>query len=99
MSVIGSFIAVENGYKGTLETLAIEAHVTFERNTAKRPDSHPDYYFFAGSREIGAAWDRVGFLSVNIDDPSFPPANCTLKKVRAENRYQPPLPASPPSKA
>jgi uncharacterized protein (DUF736 family) len=87
MAIIGNFIAVENGYEGTLETLTIKTQIVLEKRQ-KTKDTHPDYDVLADGREIGAAWERMGFLSVNIDDPSFPPGNCTLKKVGAENRYQ-----------
>lgn len=86
MATIGTFIAVENGYEGTLETLTIKTQVALIKRQ-KSKDNHPDYDFLANGREIGAAWERMGFLSVNIDDPSFPPGNCTLKKTGAENRY------------
>ena len=87
MATIGQFIAVENGYEGTLETLTIKTKVVFEK-ASKTKSNQPDYDVLADGRDIGAAWERMGFLSVNIDDPSFPPGNCTLKKVGAENRYQ-----------
>jgi len=87
MATIGNFIAVENGYEGTLDTLSIKAQIVLEKRQ-KTKDKHPDYdVLTADGREIGAAWERMGFLSVNIDDPSFPPGNCTLKKNGAENRY------------
>jgi uncharacterized protein (DUF736 family) len=87
MAIIGNFIAVENGYEGTLETLTFKAKVVF-RKAGKSKASQPDYDFLTEEgRGIGAAWERMGFLSVNIDDPSFPPGNCTLKKDGAENRY------------
>ena len=71
MATIGTFIAVENGYEGTLETLTIKAQVVLEKRQ-KTKDKQPDYDMFADGREIGAAWERMGFLSLNIDDPSFP---------------------------
>ena len=86
MATIGTFIAVENGYEGTIETLTVKTQVALIKRQ-KSKDKHPDYDAFANGREIGAAWERMGFLSVNIDDPSFPPGNCTLKKTGAENRY------------
>jgi uncharacterized protein (DUF736 family) len=87
MATIGNFVATQNGYEGTLVTLAVKAKVVLEKR-AKTKDKQPDYDILADGREIGAAWERMGFLSVNIDDPSFPPGNCTLKKVGAENRYE-----------
>jgi uncharacterized protein (DUF736 family) len=86
MATIGKFSATATGYVGTLETLTIKAQVIFEKHTKSR-DSQPDYYLFSDGREIGAAWERVGYLSVNIDDPSFPQGNCTLKKTGADNSY------------
>lgn len=86
MATIGNFIATENGYEGTIETLTIKTQVTLEKRQ-KTKDKQPDYDVFAQGREIGAAWERMGFLSVNIDDPSFAAGNCTLKKSGADNRY------------
>jgi uncharacterized protein (DUF736 family) len=86
MATIGNFIAVENGYEGTLETLTIKTRIVLEKRQ-KTKDKHPDYDVLADGREIGAAWERMGFVSVNIDDPSFPVGNCALKKTGAENRY------------
>jgi uncharacterized protein (DUF736 family) len=86
MATIGNFTATENGYAGTIETLTIKTQITLEKRQ-KTKDKQPDYDVFAQGREIGAAWERMGFLSVNIDDPSFPPGNCTLKKSGADNRY------------
>jgi uncharacterized protein (DUF736 family) len=86
MAIIGTLVAVENGYEGTLETLTIKAKVLLEKRQ-KTKDKHPDYDVFVEGREIGAAWERMGFISLNIDDPSFPPGNCTLKKTGADNRY------------
>ena len=86
MATIGTFIAVENGYEGTIETLTVKTQVVFEKRQ-KTKDKQPHYDVLANGRDIGAAWERMGFLSVNIDDPSIPPGNCTLKKTGAENRY------------
>jgi uncharacterized protein (DUF736 family) len=86
MAIIGTFTATENGYAGTIETLTFKAQATLEKRQ-KTKDKQPDYDLFVGGRESGAAWERIGFLSVSIDDPSFPPGNCTLKKTGADNRY------------
>lgn len=69
MAIIGTFTEVENGYEGTIETLTISASVVLEKRQ-KTKDKQPDYDVFANGREIGAAWERMGFLSVYIDDPS-----------------------------
>jgi len=86
MATIGNFVATQNGYEGTIETLAIKVQVTLVTRQ-KSKDKQPDYDVLANGREIGAAWERMGFLSLNIDDPSFPPGKCTLKKTGADNRY------------
>ena len=43
----------------------------------KESDNAPDYRIVAGNFEIGAAWKKVSkaerpYLSVTLDDPSFP---------------------------
>jgi uncharacterized protein (DUF736 family) len=82
MAVIGTFTAVENGYEGTLETLTIKrTNVIFEKRN-KTKDSQPDYDVLADGRDIGAAWERMGFPSVNIDDPSFPPGAVVWRALR-----------------
>jgi uncharacterized protein (DUF736 family) len=86
MAIIGNFNAVETGYEGTLETLTFKTKIVLVKRQ-KTKEKHPDYDILADGREIGAAWERMGFISVNIDDPSFPPGNCTLKKTGADNRY------------
>ena len=87
MAIIGHFTAIENGYQGIIETLTFKADVIFEK-AKKTKDSQPDYdVVTANGRDIGAAWERMGFLSVNIDDPALPAGNCMLKKNAAENSY------------
>ena len=41
--IIGTFTATETGYTGKLDTLAIKANLTFERNDDKAQDNHPDF--------------------------------------------------------
>src|SRR5215470_12885732 len=71
MSNIGSFTKQEDGFAGTLRTLAFN-------------DKAPDYRVFAGVTEIGAAWKRQSkankaYLSVRLDDPSLAaPVNARL---------------------
>ena len=45
----------------------------------KEKDNAPDYRVLAGTAEIGAAWKKTSeagreYLSVKLDDPSFPTA-------------------------
>jgi uncharacterized protein (DUF736 family) len=83
MSTIGSFTKHDQGFNGTLQTLAFNVKVKIVA-IAKDNDKSPDYRVLAGSSEIGAAWKRQSngnkeYLSVKLDDPSFPaPVNARL---------------------
>ena len=89
--IIGSFTATETGFTGKLDTLAIKASVTFERNKDKEKDSHPDFAVLSGGKEIGVAWergdDRGHYISVSFEEPSFTPGYYTLTKSGAEKGY------------
>ena len=78
MSTIGTFTKSENGFSGTVRTLGVNVKVKFVPNE-KTSDKHPDYRVLAGNYEIGAAWSKISqadrpYLSVSLDDPSFPSA-------------------------
>lgn len=89
--VIGSFTSTETGFTGKLETLAIKASVTFERNRDKQKDSHPDFTVLSGGNEIGVAWergdDRGHYISVSFEEPSFAAGYYTLTKSGVEKGY------------
>ena len=75
MSTIGTFSKQEDGFNGTLHTLAFNVKVKIVPIT-KNKDKGPDYRVLAGAMEIGAAWKRQSkankpYLSVKLDDPSF----------------------------
>jgi uncharacterized protein (DUF736 family) len=88
--IIGSFTATETGFTGKLDTLAIKANVTFERND-KQKDNHPDYTVLSGGKEIGAAWergdDRGHYISVSFEEPSLAPGYYNLTKTGVEKGY------------
>jgi uncharacterized protein (DUF736 family) len=96
MATIGIFIKDGAGYAGSIETLSLKAKLTFEP-ADKKSDNGPDYrvfHFTEGfSSEIGAAWKKTSregaeYLSVSIDDPSFPERlNCRLVKTGSEQGY------------
>ena len=49
------------------------------RPNERADDKAPDYRIFAGKAELGAAWKKTSaenrdYLSVKLDDPSFPVA-------------------------
>jgi len=93
MATIGSFTKTDNGYTGTLTTLTLKATLTLEPLTTKRGEKSPDYRVLAGDSDIGAAWQRTSregaaYLSVLLDDPSFPAAIfCSLIKTGVEKGY------------
>lgn len=78
MANIGTFNASGNGYAGTVRTLTLNVKVKLVPNTDKERDNAPDFRIVAGSGfEIGAAWKKLSkaerpYLSVTLDDPSFP---------------------------
>ena len=79
MPTIGSFTAGKDGYVGTIRTLTVNVKARIVANDQKRSDGAPDFRIYAGRAELGAAWRaRTGggeprdYLSVQLDDPSFP---------------------------
>jgi uncharacterized protein (DUF736 family) len=103
MATIGHFTKTDNGFTGTISTLAIKAEVTFERNRDKQSDNHPDFTLIAGSLKIGAAWERNGkkgrYLSVSFDDPSFASGYYNLYKTGIEHGYTLTFERKKPAKA
>jgi len=78
MSTIGTFTAQNGSYTGTVRTLTKSIKVRFAP-TDKTSDNAPDFRVYAGNFELGAAWKKVSqadrpYLSVSLDDPSFPSA-------------------------
>jgi uncharacterized protein (DUF736 family) len=78
MATIGTFTAVDNGYTGLVKTLTLNVKAKFVA-TGKDNDKAPDFRIFAGTTvEFGAAWKKTArdsdreYLSVKLDDPSFP---------------------------
>lgn len=76
MTAIGTFNAQNNGFTGTVRTLTLNVKVKLVPSD-KESENAPDYRIYAGNFEIGAAWKKVSkanrpYLSVSLDDPSFP---------------------------
>jgi uncharacterized protein (DUF736 family) len=78
MATIGTFTKSGDGsgFVGTVKTVSlnIKAKIT---PAQKDNDKAPDYRIFAGTSEFGAAWKKTSnagreYLSVKLDDPSFP---------------------------
>jgi uncharacterized protein (DUF736 family) len=94
MATIGTFTSTENGFTGSIRTLALNVKVRIAR-IEKPSDKGPQFRIFAGSVELGAAWQKRSsetdrdYLSVKLDDPSFPsPIYATLSEADGENSYQ-----------
>lgn len=79
MANIGTFTAQNGGFTGTLRTLTLNVKVKLVPND-KTSENAPDYRLqVVGGAEIGAAWKKTSqadrpYLSVSLDDPSFPSA-------------------------
>ncbi len=88
MATIGIFTATESGYTGRIETLTFTTQVVLVKQK-KLKDKQPDYTVSTSlGRHIGAAWERLGFISVQITDPSFQPGSCILRKEQDGSDYR-----------
>src|SRR5215207_476194 len=93
MATIGSFAASDNGFTGSIKTLTLNIKAKFAPSD-KENDKAPDYRIFAGATEFGAAWKKTArdsdreYLSVKLDDPSFPaPIYASLVKIDGDEGY------------
>ncbi len=93
MATIGTFTASDNGYNGLIKTLTLNIKVKFAASE-KDNDKAPDYRVFAGATEFGAAWKKTArggdreYLSVKLDDPSFPASlYASLVKVDGDDGF------------
>jgi len=78
MTTIGTFTRDGNEFVGTITTLTLKAKATF-KPIDKTSEQAPDYRVYSAGVEIGAAWSMTSkankpYLSVKLDDPSFPAA-------------------------
>ncbi len=93
MATIGTFTKSGETFSGSVKTLSINAKTTIKA-AEKASDKAPDYRVFAGSAvEFGAAWKKTSnegraYLSVKLDDPSFPaPIYATLVEAEEAGTY------------
>jgi uncharacterized protein (DUF736 family) len=94
MATIGTFTASENGFNGSIRTLALNVKARIAR-VENSSDKGPQFRIYVGNVELGAAWQKQSdqtdrdYLSVKLDDPSFPaPIYATLAEVEGEDGYQ-----------
>jgi uncharacterized protein (DUF736 family) len=82
MAVIGIFTAhKDGGWIGSIHTLTINIKLRFVPNDDRENEQSPAFRIYAGQSELGAAWrqrtggkDAQEYLSVRLDDPSWPEA-------------------------
>jgi uncharacterized protein (DUF736 family) len=81
MANIGTFTKTENGFTGTIRTLSLSVKANIVTDEHKATEAAPDYRVFSGTVELGAGWKRTAkngdqreYVSVKLDDPSFPAA-------------------------
>ena len=92
MATIGTFVkSAEGSYSGSIKTLSLNVRTAQLRPNDKTDERAPDFRIFAGATEFGAAWKKVSrdnrdYLSVKLDDPSFP-APIYASLVDAEEGY------------
>ena len=78
MATIGTFTKDDAGnYNGAIKTLTLNVKAATLRQVEKDNDKAPDFRIFSGQTEFGAAWKKTSrenrdYLSVKLDDPSFP---------------------------
>ncbi|QWT40174.1 DUF736 domain-containing protein [Dickeya dadantii] len=89
MANIGTFTAQNNGFTGTVRTLTLNVKVRFIP-CDKSSEHAPDFRIQTlGGYDIGAAWQKISqaerpYLSVTLDDPSFP-APLYARLIEEEN--------------
>ncbi len=76
MALIGTFNLTADGtYAGEISTLTIQRKIRLVPAEGAS-DKAPDLRVFAGSGELGAAWQKTSrggdtYFTVRLDDPSF----------------------------
>ncbi|MCA6998468.1 DUF736 domain-containing protein [Dickeya solani] len=89
MANIGTFTAQNSGFTGTVRTLTLNVKARFIP-CDKSSEHAPDFRIQTlGGYDIGAAWRKISqaerpYLSVTLDDPSFP-ATLYARLIEEEN--------------
>lgn len=96
MATIGTFTKADNGnFTGTIKTATLNLKTTI-RPVDSDNDKAPDYRVTVGAFEFGAAWKQTSrnerpYLSVKLDDPTFPvPIYAMLVETETVGEYGPP---------
>lgn len=78
MATIGTFTSADGGFTGSIRTLLVNTRAALRATEPGSGEKAPDYRVLTDKgAEIGAAWRRQArsgseYLSVRLDDPSFP---------------------------
>ncbi len=93
MATIGTFTKADNGtFTGTIKTATLNLKTTI-RPIEKDSDKAPDYRVTVSAFEFGAGWKKTSreqraYLSVKLDDPSFPaPIYAMLIETETAGEY------------
>ena len=93
MATTGTFTASDNDYTDSIKTLTLNVKAKFVASE-KDYEKAPDYRILAGPTEFGMAWKKTArdsereYLSVKLDDPSFPaPLYASLVKVDGDDSF------------
>jgi len=93
MSTISATASTENGFTGSIRTLALNLKARISR-VETPSEKGPHFRIYAGNVELGAAWQKTSeqgrdYLSVKLDDPSFAaPIYATLAEVEGGGSLQ-----------
>ena len=94
MATIGTFTSTDDGFTGSIRTLALSIKARISR-VENASDKGPQFRVYAGNVELGAAWQKRSgesdrdYLSVKLDDPSFAaPIYAMLTQVDGQDDYQ-----------
>ncbi|HUB48328.1 MAG TPA: DUF736 domain-containing protein [Acetobacteraceae bacterium] len=77
MATIGTLAEKDGKLIGKIQTLSINASLTFLPNQNRSSPDAPAYRAFRGRTEVGAAWEKTSdntrrtYYSVRFDDPTF----------------------------
>ena len=77
MVTIGTFTEKDGKLVGKIQTLSLNAALTFLPNQSKSSPEAPAYRVFSGRTEVGGAWEKTAestgrtYHSVRLDDPTF----------------------------
>jgi uncharacterized protein (DUF736 family) len=77
-TAIGTFTNRDGKITGKIQTLTLNAALTFLPNENQTNPDAPAYRIFAANKaEVGGAWEKIAeasgkkYLSVRLDDPTF----------------------------